>query len=176
MTTALDTYTPLPGDIGLVTMGGETGKLIRLGQWLDGDGFENFEHAFVYLGPDKIIEAEPGGAQIRDFHYDLKTVHWCTGIAKLWTPENRTYVPSVAVRYFGTPYSAADYFALVAKRLRLPGYPLLKNYVATSKHQICSQLADQIAYDCGVRIFDDGRWPGDVTPGSLYERDLQLGK
>lgn len=174
MTATADTYIPQPGDIGLTLINGDAGRLIRLGQFLNGDGFSTFEHAFVYLGGNKIIEAEPGGAKILDFHYDSKTVHWCTGIAKLWTFDERTLVPAVAARYMGTPYSAADYFALVAHRLHVPGGPALKNYVASSKHQICSQLADQIASDCGVKIFDDGSWPGYVTPGGLYERDLQL--
>lgn len=177
MTTATvtSTFTPQPGDIGLVTMGGESGKLIRLGQWLNGNGFENFEHAFVYLGSNLIIEAEPGGAKITSLHYDYTQIHWCAGISKLWDDAQRSHVLSAARRYQDTPYSVVDYFALVAKRLHL-FLPGLKKYVASSKHMICSQLADQIALDCGVQIFDYNYWTGYVTPGGLYERDLELSK
>src|SRR6202000_625782 len=165
---------PQPGDIGPVTMGGSAGKLIRVGQFLNHNGFENFEHAFVSLGGNLIIEAEPGGARITTQHYDPSTIHWCTGISKLWTDQARSHVAAAARRYEGVPYSAADYFAIAAHTLHLPWSPLLKNYVASTKHMICSQLADQVALDCGVRIFPYEYWNGYVTPGGLYERDLGL--
>jgi hypothetical protein len=172
--TTTATFTPQPGDIGLVTMGGMPGRLIRIGQWLNGDKFANFEHAFVYLGHNTIIEAEPGGAKVTGLHYAESSIHWCSGIAKLWTDEKRSHVLPAARRYSGVPYSAADYFAIAAHTLHIPGNRLLKNYVASTKHMICSQLADQVAQDCGVQIFDDGEWPGYVSPGGLYVRDLEL--
>lgn len=172
--TTTSTFHPQPGDIGLVTMAGNSGKLIRIGQFLNGDKFANFEHAFVYLGGGVIIEAEPGGAKITGLHYDPNKVYWCTDIAKLWSDRQRKNALLAARKYKGTPYSAADYFAIAAHTLHLPGSTLLKNYVASSKHMICSQLADQIAQDCGVQIFDDKEWPGYVSPGGLYQRDLEL--
>lgn len=165
-----------PGTIGLVPMGGDAGRLIRLGQWLNGDGLADFEHAFVYLGDagigniaHGIIEAKPGGARILPLHYE--SVHWCEGIASLLPPG--ADVMSVARPLAGVPYSAADYFALVAHRLRVP-VPGLRAYVASSGHMICSQLADELYNRLGCHIFIDGRWPGYVTPGMLYQRDLQL--
>jgi hypothetical protein len=155
-------------------MGGDAGKWIRVGQFLNHDGFENYEHAFVSLGGGLIIEAEPGGAQITAQHYSPSDIHWCTGIGKLWTDEKRSHVLAAARKYKDVPYSAADYFAMAAHTLHMPWSPLLKKYVASSKHMICSQLADQVAYDCGVQIFDDHRWPGYVSPGGLYRRDLKL--
>lgn len=65
------------------------------------------------------------------------------------------------------PYSVADYFALAAHRLHIPA-PHLKRYVRSSGHMICSQLADAAAAEGGWHLFEDGRWPGDVTPGDLY--------
>jgi hypothetical protein len=32
---------------------------------------------------------------------------------------------------------------------------------------ICSQLVDEAYLRAGVHLFDDGRDPGDVTPGDL---------
>lgn len=161
---------PKPGTIGLVKMGAPAARWIRLGQLLNGDGFEDFEHAFVLLSGSMIIEAEPGGARVTPLHYE--GVHWCEGIAGLLR-RPPDVVATVAYGMEGTPYSAADYFALAARRLRLP-LPGLRAYVQASGHLICSQLADLLYQRLGAQIFDDNRWNGYVTPGSLYQRDLQL--
>ena len=160
---------PLPGDFGVVKMGGDAARWIRIGQWLNGDGFADYEHAFVYTGGGGIVEAEPGGARTTDASKYGGGVLWSTGIIPL-TDAQRRAVVKAARGYIGTPYSAADYFALAAKRLRLgPLVPGLRAYVASSGHMICSQLADQCYADAGVHLFTDGRWPGYVTPGALYQ-------
>lgn len=158
--------------IGLTQIAGDVGKGIRLGQWLNGEGFADWEHAFVYLPNGLIIEAEPGGAVIRPLHYG--TVYWCTGIYKLLPPTtNTTEISHVAESLRGTPYSFLDYAYLAAHRFRLP-VPGLKHEIATDGHMICSQLADEFCLRLGAHVFTDNRWPGDVTPASLYNRDLQL--
>lgn len=167
-------YVPRPGDIGLVTMAGHVGRLIRVGQWLNGDGYARYEHAFVFVGDGEIIEAMPGGALLsRLARYDDQEI--------LWLKCPREYgasVAAVARRYGpqfdeagklirkGIPYSVADYAALALHRFKIPT-PLLKRYIERSKSMICSQLADRAAELGGWRIFDDGRWHGDVTPGDL---------
>ncbi|MGI5508516.1 hypothetical protein [Streptomyces sp. CA-106131] len=55
---------PQPGDIGLTGITGPVGRLIQIGQWLNGDGFGPYEHAFIVVPDDQLIEAEPGGAQV----------------------------------------------------------------------------------------------------------------
>ena len=92
---------------------------------------------------------------------------WSTGIILL-NGQQRAKITFSALQYVGTPYSAADYFAMAAKRLHLgPLIPGLRNYVQTSKHMICSQLVDRCYLDGGVQLFDDGRWDGYVTPADL---------
>jgi hypothetical protein len=157
---------PQPGDFGLVKMYGDAGRLIRIGQWLNGDGFGDYEHAFVLVEGGSVVEAEPGGARIAPVS-EYSEVLWSTGHVAL-TGEQRAAVIKAAMGYVGTPYSAADYFALAAHRLHLP-LPGLKTYVANSGHMICSQLADQCYQDAGVQLFKDGRWPGYVTPGALAD-------
>lgn len=158
-------YTPQPGDIGLVHMPGAVGKLIRFGQWLNSDGFADYEHAFVYVGeadfePDRIIEAMPGGALLSPLDiYDQ--VLWLKCPA-----EFRTGVAAAALSLRGVPYSFLDYASLAAHRLHIPA-PHLRAYIRSSGHLICSQLADRAALLGGWKIFDDGRWEGDVTPGDL---------
>lgn len=158
------TYTPQPGDIGLTQVHGRVGIGIRVGQWLNGQGFADFEHAFVFIGGDGIIEAEPGGAvQSSLSRYDPARVAWLRCPA-----QHRLAVALAATKYKGVPYSFLDYGAVAAHRLHLP-VPLLRRYIGDSQHMICSQLADQAAMDGGWHLFGDGRWPGYVTPAALWQ-------
>nr|WP_104816969.1 hypothetical protein [Kitasatospora sp. MMS16-BH015] len=159
--------TPLPGDFAVVRMSGSAGRLIRVGQWLNGDGFSDFEHAFVYVGDGELVEGEPGGASTGSLAgYEGRPMLWSTGRIPL-DDEQREAVVAAARGYLGTPYSVMDYFALATHHLHLPVSPLFKGYVMSSKHMICSQLVDQCYHDAGVQLFDDHRWPGYVTPGDL---------
>ncbi|MFF0183512.1 hypothetical protein [Streptomyces sp. NPDC005244] len=157
------TYTPRPGDIGLTQMSGVGGKAIRLAQWLAGDGFRDYEHAFVWVGEytDMIVEAMPGGAKhVPNWHDPERTIY-------LRCPdEHRDAVAAAALALRGTPYSWADYAAIAAHRLRIPA-PHLERYIEASGHLMCAQLADRAADRGGWHLFDDRRWVGDVTPGDL---------
>lgn len=154
---------PRPGDIGLTQISGVGGKLIRLGQFLNGDGYGDFEHAFVYVGNGEIIEAMPGGAQrVKNWH-DFTRVEWLT------CPDgNRAKMVQVAYHQVGVPYSFADYASLAAHRFHLPARHL-DRFIGTSGHMICSQLVDYCADMADWHLFKDGRWPGDVTPGDLHK-------
>ena len=166
-------YQPQPGDIGVTQITGDVGALIRLGQWLNGDGFADFEHAFVVseVVPDSsgrapivlIVEAEPGGArEVSLGEYDARTIAW------LRCPEQyRHDVAAAALALRDTPYSFLDYLAIAAHRLRLP-IPWLRSYVRSSKHLICSQLADRAAGNGGWHLFVDQRWDGYVTPEDIW--------
>lgn len=158
-------YQPQPGDIGLCKITGAGGKAIRFAQWLNGDGYADYEHAFVYTGGGEIVEAMPGGA--------VRVENWHPDAVYLRCPDRyRDEVAGCARLLVGRPYSFADYAAIAAHRLHIPA-PHLRRYIATSKHMICSQLADYAAEAGGWEIFQDGRWPGDVTPGDLYREYLR---
>ncbi len=158
------TYGPRTGDIGITTISGWGGRAIRIGQWLNGDGFKKYAHAYVVVSVSKdgtvwIVEAMPGGARhVKNWHTDAVYIR-CPD-------EYRNAVASAAMEFTGVPYSVADYFALAAHRFHIPA-PHLRKFIVTSRHQICSQLADQAAADGGWHLFKDDRWPGDVTPGDL---------
>lgn len=161
---------PERGDIGLVPIGGNVGKLIRVGQWLNGDGFRNYEHAFMYIQDGKMVEAQPGGAVYSDIdrYGSVENI--------LWLPcpdEYRSAVGSAAVALLGTPYSFLDYGALAAVRLHMPS-KAIRRYVMSTGHMICSQLVDEAASRGGWHIFTDGRLPQDVTPGDLSKVALHL--
>lgn len=163
-----------PGDIILTQITGRIGKLIEFGQWLNGNGFIDFEHAALYKGDGTVIEAEPGGARERPLSdYTGRPQFWSTGILQL-TDTQRMLIVNAAVGYTkanggkGVPYSFLDYDALAAHRLGIP-VPGLQRYIASTGHMICSQLVDQCYADAGVHLFTDDRWPGYVTPGDLYD-------
>lgn len=157
---------PEIGDFGLVKMNGDSGRLIRFGQWLNGDGFADYEHAFVYVGNDRIIEAEPSGAKLSHVT-EYRDVVWSTGWIDV-TDAQRRVIAQTARGLEGIRYSFADYFAIAAKRLHVPGSGLLKNYVGSSRHMICSQLVDYCYQKAGIQLFNDKRWNGYVTPADLY--------
>jgi hypothetical protein len=157
---------PQPGDFGLVAIRGNVGKLIRFGQWLNGDGFGLYQHAVLALSNGELIEAEPGrdGARIRpQSEYDGTNIIWSD-----WdlTDTLRMDLDEAGRAREGVPYSALDYGALAAHRLRIP-VPGLRRYIDSSRHEICSQLVDQVYKDAGLTMFADGRWSGYVTPMAL---------
>jgi len=173
-------------------MAGQVGKLVRLGQFLNGDGFQDYQHALLYAGyfaftPNAgrpvpmagsgpghyVIEAMPGGARLRRLDCDPENYPgalWSTGRIVL-TPAQRSRISAAAWGYLGTPYSAADYFELAAHRLHLhPLDNLLRNSIQTSRHMICSQYVDRCYSDGGYTLFKDKRWDGYVTPLDLAHR------
>jgi hypothetical protein len=174
------TSTPPPGLIGLTQISGPVGRFIEFGQWINGDGFKDWEHAFVSLGNGQIVQAEPGGATIVPVT-TYSSIYWCEGIYKLATPAEAALIAAAARKYaspgpwgdHGVPYSFLDYLWLADHRLRIP-VPGIQKYIANNNHMICSQLADRCYQDASVHVFTDSRWNGDVTPLSLYNRDRQL--
>ncbi len=165
--------TPFPaGLIGLTQVSGLVGAGIEIGMFLNGEGFRKWEHAFITLPGGLILEAEPGGAKIRPFHYS--SVRWCYGLRKLLPPTTTdTEIAHIGESMKGIPYSFLDYDALVVHRLHIP-VPGLKAYIGDTGHMICSQMADEFYLRLRAHIFRDGRWPGYVTPLSLYNRDVEL--
>jgi cell wall-associated NlpC family hydrolase len=159
---------PLPGDFAVVRILGDVGRLIRVGQWLDGDGYENYEHAFIDVGDGQLVEAQPHGARLASLSdYDGRTPLWSTGCFPL-TDDQRACLVAAARSYIGVPYSFLDYGSLALARFHVRP-PVVTRYIADTHHMICSQLVDQCYVDAGVHLFTDGRFPGDVTPGNLYE-------
>lgn len=157
-----------PGDFAAVRVTNTVGKLIRVGEWLNGDGFRDYEHAIFYAGSplDLILEAEPGGAALRPCWYNPADVLWSADNPALaLTATQQADALPVARKYRDVPYSWLDYAALAAHRLHL-WTPGLQDYVADTRHMICSQLVDQCRQDLGSHLFAK-RWDGYVTPADL---------
>lgn len=159
---------PLPGDFEVVPMDGIGGTLIEIAQILVGSSRDNYEHARLYLGNGKVVEAQPGGAHIVPLVHNDHGL-WSTGIIDL-TDTQRALIVSAGWEYGERQvgYSVADYFAIAAIRLHLGIFvPGLKAFVEDSGHMICSQLVDKCYEDAGIQLFNDKRWNGNVTPGDL---------
>jgi len=143
---------------------------------MNGDGFSVYEHAFTSLGNGQILEAEPGGARIVPItEYNPNSIYWCDAIGSRMTHDQimRAADPVFYSQFVGIPYSFLDYQSLVLHRLHIPA-PGLRTYIKNTAHEICSQLSDDFCARLGYHVFTDGRWAGDVTPGCLYKRDLEL--
>jgi uncharacterized protein YycO len=145
-------------------MSGVAGRLIRFGQWINGDGFKDYEHAFVYLGNAHIIEAEPGGARVADVtEYGPSNVLWSSGKVIL-SDAQRSAVVEAAKSFVGVPYSFLDYLLIALKRFHIT-VPILNRRVIGSKHMICSQLVAEVYKSAGVDLLSIPTY--EVTPADL---------
>lgn len=170
--------TPQPGDFACVHTRGDTGVLITIGEFLNGTPNSSwYDHACIYVGsPDinaphgYVMGAQPGGARLaplRQAQYTGKDADWLWSSGKITlTDGQRRQIVANALACKGIPYSAADYFALAARRFHIPA-PQLRDYIQSSGHMICSQLVDWCYMQANVHLFADGRWEGDVTPADL---------
>lgn len=156
----------MPGDFALTKISGLTGRLIDAGQRLVGDG-SPVQHAFVYVGDGQIVQAMPGGAELIRLEDASEPVVWSSGEIPL-TATDRARIAAAAIWLVGTPYSFLDYASIALAHYRIrPRW--VRDFVADSGHLICSQLVDEVYLRAGVHLFDDGRLPGDVTPGDLWK-------
>lgn len=132
------------------------------------------QHVGVVVDGGRLVQAMPHGAEV----VSLDTRHWTGDVVFIRPNYKSEYtapaVARAALRYVGTPYSFADYVAIAGAHLGFR-HGLVRRYVTTSKHMICSQLADQAMADAGWHVFDDGRLPQDVTPAALHARMLAMG-
>lgn len=157
--------TPLPGDFALTKISGLTGKAIALGQALIGDA-SPVQHAMIYVGGGYIVQAMPNGAELIRLEDANEPVIWSTGLISL-TADERARITGIARWLINTPYSFLDYASIGLAYFHVrPAW--VRDYIADSGHMICSQLVDEVYKRAGVQLFDDGRLPGDVTPGDLW--------
>ena len=157
---------PRPGDFAVVSSGGRAGMLVSAMEEIAYDHSTHWDHAFIYAGDGRIVQAMPSGAEnapLGTYGYSI----WSTGILSP-SAAQRTAIVAAADRYAAahTGYSFLDYAAIAAHRFGVPA-PGLRAYIAGTGHQICSQLVDQCWHDAGYQLFSDGRWEGFVSPYDL---------
>ncbi len=164
------TRIPRPGDYFLVRMHGVLGWLIGLGQFLIGDA-SRYSHAGIVLDDGTAIEAAPFGARRRDLT-QLVLSHPEVYFSRLpLTEEQREAVVARAKRMEGRRYSYAAYLAIALARWGFRPVRL-RRYIEDSGRIICSAAVDEAYQQCGIHLFDDGRWLHEVTPGDLTYVEL----
>jgi hypothetical protein len=180
MVTKLDPM-PVPGAFAVIDTGNDDiSRMIKFGERLSSlaehnPSRERWDHAVVCSRVDDatgevwIVEAQPGGAVEVPWHYDTCVYKWSMGHVDTAPDAGtaaRKYAQAGPWGPRGVPYSWLDYSAIAMHAFRIPA-PGLRRYIASSMHQICSQLVDQSQLDAGNHLFSDGRWPGYVTPFDL---------
>jgi hypothetical protein len=160
---------PEPGDFALTQIHGAVGLGVRIGQYLCGDGFRDYEHVLGYCGGGMIQQAEPGGIQIRPLSiYDPASLYWSTGLL-FPTPAQRAGIVAAYRRYADahTGYSFLDYDAIAARRLGIPSKHLVA-YIRATGHMICSQDIARCWFEGGYPLWP-GEWTGYDTPGDFCQ-------
>jgi hypothetical protein len=194
-------HDPQAGDLGFATIAGHVGGWVSLGQMMLHDSCR-FTHVFQVVfpvgdpdWPDGLIqEAMPDGMRIRPLAprlvpgYAYRDLNLIDAQRAMVPAVARTFMPPLAGTTARTPdvwqtrgpgYSFASYLALALAQYRitraLTPDQAVKRYIDRSGRFICSQHVDEFQHRLGNRIFDDGRWRGDATPGDLwYVRDPQI--
>ncbi len=174
------TTTPRPGDFATVATPGWAGSLIRAVTR------SPVNHAIGYVGDGMIVEAQPAGAQLVSLTaYDGYDLHWSTDALPV-TDELGLLIADAYRARIGTPYSWADDVAIGLVRLfgldwtdrtRLlvnRAAEWARNRTVSKAYLECAQLVDVANATAGRHLFTDGRLPGNVAPGDLY--DLTAGK
>lgn len=170
------------------TIPGIGGKLIALGEkindksvtWEDAKKVQHVGVVTEVLSiPEQawLVQAMPSGAEEVEAglnYWNPSCVYVRPGYKSEYTPPR---VAQFARSYIGVPYSFLDYVAIAGRHvlaLKPTQRTLFDRYVSSTKHMICSQLADQALSDAGFHVFDDGRIPQDVTPAALYSALLDM--
>jgi hypothetical protein len=166
---------PRPGDFVCVPVSGPVGFGITVGQFLDGDRFQFYDHTEIYVGRAdaagpygytvSTYPSGPGKRALPCAPASLPGSLWSSGLVDL-TGTQRTGITQWALDHQDVRYSFADYGALVLHMLRVPA-PGLREYIDSTEHMICSQYTVAGYRANGVELFPGADWPGYVKPGDL---------
>lgn len=154
-------YTPRPGDYGVVKTNGWAARLIQFGTR------SRWNHAFIYIGGGKLIEANPKGVAISPISKYPK-IAW--NQHEELTDDQRKLIVKGAKHFDKAPYGFFDIGNLA---LRILGLKILANtklLEALAKRQgvICSELVSLAYKSAGIDL--TGIPDHEVTPGDLAER------
>jgi hypothetical protein len=150
----------LPGQFVVVATPGLMAALIRIVTR------SKVNHAFLLVAPGRIIEAEPGGAVESDLaNYD--GMYQVASTMPL-SDTQRAAIVKAAQGHIGDGYSWVDDACIALTDLfgwHVP--PAVRKRLANPHRLECAQLVDQCYLQAGIHLWDDGRLPGDVSPGDL---------
>jgi uncharacterized protein YycO len=125
---------PNVGDYFVVRTNGWAARLIQFGT------NSKWNHAGIYIGDNKIVEARPSGVTIGNLSkYDGKLILWNTKVDTSLTETERLYIRSRAVKFVNDGYGFWSIINIALKILFLGFFPTLKR-AENEKSVICSQL------------------------------------
>lgn len=169
------TTEPPVGTIGVVSTQHAGAWRVRAVSWaIRWDTESPVNHAFVYAGEGRILEARPGGSGFNAWDAYPGTI-WLANIKP--PPQDFLEQEQVAFALCKIPYGWLDLIAIgiaqkrwdpeLAQRWDEGHVPWWVRRIGDMRTAICSQLADEFFLRLGVHLFDDGRPPGLVSPGDL---------
>lgn len=158
---------PELGDFGVVRTSGWAAKLIRWGTQ------SPVNHAFVYVGNGEIVEMEPKTGATLSKASKYKTVYWSTGKIPLTFEQRKNIALFERGRVGRVRYSLLGLVVIAFAQRRLGSLITSNSWIAkkvgADGEEFCSQEVDYAYDQNGVHLFKDGRLPGLVSPGDLYE-------
>jgi len=151
-----------PGAIVLCVVPGWEGALVDFLLILN-EEYGHYNHCGVVDSTgDGMIEERPGGARRTAF---VDIPYQYIVFAPTYPYEGMA-IAKTAESLIGTPYSFLDYVSMALLRLHIrPQF--IVDAVASTKHWTCSGFVDYCWSQHG-KLFTDGRYIGDVTPGGLW--------
>jgi hypothetical protein len=153
-------YTPKPGDYGVVKTSGIVGRLIRLGTT------SRWNHVVICINPTTLVEANPTGVAVSQIN-KYKVIAW--NQHEILTDSQRKTIVEHAQSLVGKPYGFFDIFVIFLRilGLRLPPQKLWNN-LSKRMGYICSELAAECYSKAGFELIN--KPVNLVTPGDLAER------
>lgn len=145
-----------PGDFGLVRTTGLVAALIRLGTRSPAN------HAFVYVGDNQIVEAQPNGACVSPADKYAR-VRWSSFDL---SDEQRDRIVQAALAQVGAPYGWLD-IAVITMASFGVDMGWAAHRVNALGNRICSQLVAVSYAAAGVHVAPAWLCPAQVTPADL---------
>jgi cell wall-associated NlpC family hydrolase len=152
---------PNVGDYFVVRTNGWAGWLIRIGTG------SKWNHAGIYIGDGKIVEARPVGVTISDLSkYNGMPIIWNTTVDNL-TPDVGQHIANRAKMFVGDRYGFWSILNIALKILFLGWFPNLKR-AEDENSVICSQLVAWSYSVGGIKV--SKKQHALVTPKDLAYR------
>lgn len=155
-------YQPRIGDYGVIRSTGIFARLIQIGT------VSRWNHAFIYVGDGKIVEANPRGVQVSPVS-KYKIIAW--NRHDDLTNKERLAIANFALEQVGQPY---NFIVIGNIALRILGLKLLAktklmyHWAQSTKGYICSELVAESYESIGQSLC--GKDADLTTPGDLAER------
>jgi uncharacterized protein YycO len=152
------------GDLGIVKSNGLMARFIQVGT------MSRWNHAFVYVGNEMIIEAKPRGVVLSPLSdYDGVKIVW--NKHQEWNDEevDREFIAEEAHKLLDLPYNWTNIARIILRSLGLKTLSNTKfmKKLAKKDGYICSEMVEELYSKSGNPLVS--KEPGVTSPGDLIE-------